>query len=473
MTKLKVAFLHYHLRAGGVTTVIKNQVAALQECCDTMVVASQIPGDAAAMGTDIAPVPLAAYDNEIHQDYTAADLAAGIMEAIKQKWPRGCDVLHVHNPTLAKNRKMPEALEILRDNGVAMFLQIHDFAEDGRPDVYYRRDYVADTHYGVINSRDYDILVDAGLKPAGLHMIENQVRPFETGDPTGKGLVLYPVRAIRRKNIGEALLLSLFLKNDVSIGVTLPPNSTADLEHYSRWQDFIEKHRFNVKLGVGLDNPFDQLVRDARFFITTSVNEGFGFAFLEPWTAGKMVAGRHLPHVCRDFKNRGVDLGHLYDTLAIPLSCMDRNAVHTTWRETQLRHARAFDFPLPTQKLVEAFQQISRDGFIDFGILDEHFQQQALAELKNGSNCLGAIRQHNPWLENLSRDGPGSSTRRTIEHNNGIIRKYYGKESYRQRLMEIYQKVTSAEVNHRIDKKNVMEAFFDPLLYKMLKWKSI
>lgn len=473
MSKLKVAFLHYHLRAGGVSTVIRHQAAALQNDCETLVVTSNNPGDAAAAGTDVSPVPLAAYDNEIHREFSAAELAKDIFTAIKQKWPEGCDLLHVHNPTLAKNRKMLAALEILRDKGITMFLQIHDFAEDGRPDVYYRRDYVGDVHYGVINSRDYDILVSAGLRPEGLHMIQNQVQPFKTGRTYGQEFVLYPVRAIRRKNIGETLLLSLFLDTHTAIGVTLPPGSAADRVQYRQWKDFIEKFQFNVKLGVGLDTPFKHLVRKARFFITTSVNEGFGFAFLEPWTAGKLVVGRHLPHVCRDFKNQGVELEHLYDTFDIPLSCIDEKAVYKKWRKNQLIQANAFGFQLPLHLLDEAFQHITRNGFIDFGILDEEFQQQVLTNIKSGSPCFDEIRHQNPWLENLPRGAFDSRLNRTISHNNQVIRKQYGSESYRRQLLDIYEKVTSVSITQRIEKEKVMKAFFDPLQYKMLKWKSI
>jgi hypothetical protein len=36
---------------------------------------------------------------------------------------------------------------------------------------------------------------------------------------------LYPVRAIRRKNIGEALLASLFIPKGRTVAVTLPPTT--------------------------------------------------------------------------------------------------------------------------------------------------------------------------------------------------------------------------------------------------------
>jgi hypothetical protein len=55
-------------------------------------------------------------------------------------------------------------LKSLQKRGVNLFLQIHDFAEDGRPFDYFADEYPADCHNGVINQRDYEILLAAGLK---------------------------------------------------------------------------------------------------------------------------------------------------------------------------------------------------------------------------------------------------------------------------------------------------------------------
>ena len=70
---------------------------------------------------------------------------------------------------------------------------------------------------------------------------------------------------------------------------------------------------------AGLTNDFESLVLSSEFIITTSITEGFGFSFLEPWTAKKMLWGRKLPDICEDFEKNGVQLDHLYTTLNIPI----------------------------------------------------------------------------------------------------------------------------------------------------------
>ena len=230
---MKIVFIHYHLKTGGVTTVLKQQVAAIMDMCDVLLITGAAP--ASTFPCDIAVIPDLGYDATGIKGTRPEDVAASIIDAIARKWKDGCDLIHVHNPTLKKNKHLIAILNILKERQNRLFLQVHDFAEDGRPLSYYSDDeYVADSHYGVINSRDYQALLRSGLKKEGLHSIPNAVSlmtPPATDEPP-KSQVLYPIRAIRRKNIGEAILLSLFFKQGETLAVTLPPNSPADMESY-------------------------------------------------------------------------------------------------------------------------------------------------------------------------------------------------------------------------------------------------
>jgi hypothetical protein len=484
LKNLKIAYLHYHLKPGGVTTVIGHQVAAVSSFCETLILSSQKPPNNRDMGTEVSRVPLLAYDREIKESFSASQLAESIASAIYKKWPDGCDVLHVHNPTLAKNKKLLNALEILRDKGIHLFMQIHDFAEDGRPDVYYSESYVGNVHYGVINSRDYDLLLKAGLKEEGLHLIGNRILPFEWAEPdpqnTSKddAFVLYPVRAIRRKNIGEVLLLSLFMPEKEGVGITLPPNSPGDTKAYRHWQNFILQHRFNVKLEMGLRHDFHALVRNATYFITTSVNEGFGFSFLEPWTAGKMVFGRLLPHVCRDFIARGVDLNHLYEGLYVPLDAIEPRGIKgressffSRWQQALLHNAEAFGCRLDPGRVKDAFQQLSGNGVIDFAVLDQTAQMMVLENVIHDDFYRRQVVRLNSWLD---RTAPFTSQIQpeTVAHNNDVVRDQFGKQRYADTLLKIYRDVTRKTVLHSIDKQILLNAFLEPLEFKMLKWKE-
>src|SRR3989339_1737943 len=181
---MKVAFIHYHLETGGVTTVIRQQIESIRGACEVMVLSGSLPSS--PFPADVIRIPGLGYT--VQPDAASAvnpeDVAESIDRAIHSKWSDGCDLIHVHNPTLAKNVCFLEILKALQNRCLNLFLQIHDFAEDARPDVYFREPYPSDCHYGVINSRDYRILLKSGLKTEGVHKISNTISPI-SGTRTG------------------------------------------------------------------------------------------------------------------------------------------------------------------------------------------------------------------------------------------------------------------------------------------------
>ena len=51
--------------------------------------------------------------------------------------------------------------------------------------------------------------------------------------------------------------------------------------------------------------------------VTTSIAEGFGLGFLEPWTFNKFLNGRNIPDITEDFSKLGVKLDHMYSRVEI------------------------------------------------------------------------------------------------------------------------------------------------------------
>ena len=170
---MKIAYLHYHLKTGGVTTVLKQQLAALARQTEQLVITGDPP--TTPLDADTVHIPELGYSSEYNGIFKPLDVARAIMKAIRSKFNGPCDLLHVHNPTLAKNRQFLAILKLLQQEDLNLLLQIHDFAEDGRPLAYFSDSYPVDCHYSVINQRDYQILLNSGLKPDGLHLMENMV----------------------------------------------------------------------------------------------------------------------------------------------------------------------------------------------------------------------------------------------------------------------------------------------------------
>ena len=113
---LRLAMLHYHLRPGGVTTVIRNAQRALAGKFDVTV--------------------LADFGYDERSARSQAEFLAGANLLANQLRQRlsGVDVLHTHNIGLGKHPRLTYAVRLLAHRGrIKIINQVHDFPEDNRP----------------------------------------------------------------------------------------------------------------------------------------------------------------------------------------------------------------------------------------------------------------------------------------------------------------------------------------------------
>lgn len=465
---MKIAFVHYHLKTGGVTTVLKRQIAALGDACNLFVLTGDRAG--AKLPCAVEEIPGLGYDRPGQSALSPQRVAEQVCRALHRKWPDGCDILNIHNPTLAKNKGFLQVIRLLQHLGITLFLQIHDLAEDGRPQVYFDEPYPKDCHYGVINRRDKAILKAAGLDGKGLHHLPNAVRVMPVDENRQQTeQVLYPVRAIRRKNLGEALLLSLFFKAGQRLAITQPPNSPADAASYRDWVAWSVANGLPVDFEVGRKTPFASIVAASQSMITTSVSEGFGMAYLETWTAGKPLWGRRLPDICSDYEESGVDLQALYDRIDVPLDWIDRDDFSNRWHEAVRRAANRFGLAISDITVSKAFERLVGEATIDFGMLDEAFQRQVLSRLIAVPSAKKEMIRTNPWLSDA---GEATAVPSVIEKNRTAVLDRYGMDRYRDRLLRIYDKVVNQPVRHRIDKKILLHSYFKLENFSLLKWAA-
>lgn len=457
---MNIAFLHYHTKKGGVTTVIGQQISVLRDEHRCILIKGEEGG--VDFGVPSYVVPGLAYDK--HRDAetdpeTTADEILSILDG-------SFEVLHIHNPLLKKNKNLIRIIRRLKERGVHLFLHIHDFAEDGRPGVYFKEDaYPDDVHYGVINTRDYALLSKAGLREQGLHYLPNMVSPLPYGDtPDGRDLVLYPVRGIRRKNLGEILLLSLFIPEGLSMGITLPPNSPGDRKIFEHWRETAAKHRLPVLFNLGTVEDFSVILGRTRFVVTTSIKEGFGFSYLEPWTIGKEVRGRYLDAVCPDFEKQGISFGCLYRSFTVPAAGFDRETFRERWTQGVTAWAGNFGMSLDMSDIERCFEKKFGGEGADFGSLDETAQTRLIEQAAGSPELRQTILTMNPWLADFFADSKEEGFRKTVEANRRIILKTYGPDEYKKRLLKIYKKLSN-HVPHGVEKKKVLDAFMDICKY--------
>lgn len=380
-----------------------------------------------------------------------AEVLAGILDGFRP------DAVVVHNPLIRKNALLIGALRELVRRGFPLLLQNHDLAEDFRPDVYPSEDYPENCHYAVINSRDQAFLREAGLKAEGLHLLPNEVRPVSATAGLRRISYLYPVRAIRRKNIGEALLLSLFIPEGRVAAISQPPTTERDAGYYGRWKALAGDLSLPVQFETGRNARFEEVLGGAFAVITTSIKEGFGFSFLEPWTAGLAVTGRRIGYVCGDFERNGISFAGFYSALRLPVSGETADYPRR-FAAKQEEARRALYAAFGTPFTPPAGTAAVPDGELDFGALDEELQEDFIRKAAASRELKNAAASANPFLEKLAAWKPDPVL---VEANRAAVLAAYSREKTAALLREACR-AASGPVIQSISRAALLERFLEP-----------
>jgi len=320
---MTITMLHYHLRPGGVTTVIRNAQKAL---------AIEVLAD---FGYNERPASSrAAFLRE------AKKLRHLLTQALKHS-----TILHTHNISLGKNPALTYAVKLLAETGrVKILNQVHDFPEDNRPaQLHTLRQHpdwqamcyydLPNVHWATLTTHDARKLADRGIPPDKITVLPNPIDTeyFTTRnrldtfpilvayaaehgyrfDPRKK-ILLAPMKVMVRKNNAEAVELIKQLPG-YQLVISLDASSPRDRAYSAKLKRKIRREKLPVIIGCGTAYADPRpLFHAAHAILMTSKQEGFGYTFLEGWLTGKMVVGRDIPEVTKDFRAAGLRLDHLY-----------------------------------------------------------------------------------------------------------------------------------------------------------------
>jgi glycosyltransferase involved in cell wall biosynthesis len=449
---MRIAIGHFHLRAGGVTRVI--EMAFRQLVADghaVAVVVGEKPGERCRVPPEfVCVVPGLRYGAGASE---GVSLGAELVGAAREVFGGDPDVLHLHNHALGKNASLPVAVADLAMSGMPMILQLHDFSENGRPanralllrelggeDGLSCRLYPQGprVHVAVLTDGDRRRFARAG-GDAGVIANPVSVPDSEPFDFAGRGVrspLVYPTRAIRRKNLGEAILWSL-LERDRSVVVSSSPENAVDVGRFREWKSFAESLGLTVIFDAQSrwSVPCESLVRGAEACLSTSVAEGFGMAFLEPWSVGVPVVGRDLRDVTSDFARSGVRLDGMYDRLDFPVAWMGRATVH----ELINRWIAAISGGSVCRDSVADYREIAlsravRNDRVDFGCLDEALQRAIILRVARDPACADELVPGR--LVEPDRD--------QIAENQTAVTREFDVSAYARALASHYARVASA-----------------------------
>ena len=447
---MKVAIVHYHLQPGGVTRVIENTILAwtLSGADIDTVTLSGRPYDGSLLGkTEVVEgLDYANSENAINPDILTKRMEESASKALGQI----PDIWHIHNHSLGKNSSLTAAVALLAQKGQSLLLHPHDFAEDGRPDNFlslktvYNRAYPTSgrIHYAVLNQRDYlffDELLEGSSSKVHLlaNAIPSDIPKVEVSSQRGslpENLYLYPVRAVRRKNLGELALLSM-IHPDKHFANSLGPTNPAFRPQFEEWNDFSKNHNLSVTFGLGETGTFSfpEMVMHSEAIITTSIAEGFGLGFLEPWIFGKGLCGRNIPEVTQDFSKLGISLDHLYERIEVDLELIGKEENFISLINQSLRQFYSdYGEIQPVNSSQLAIESMVKNGYIDFGRLNESMQKEVLNKIKTSSIVRTELR------EQITLDLPNKER---FKKNKESIVENFSLKSYGTRLQNIYKQV--------------------------------
>jgi len=442
MDATTLSIFHYHLQPGGVTTIVSLSVRAIAQHVTGIDRIRLVTGR--RDGTDAFMEKLADADTgrldielSVHEsiDYATKDNLEQAESIARELYDEfSGSVWWIHNYQLGKNPAFTEALlRIVAEHPEQpVIFHIHDFPECARyQNLEFLRAHtsrpiypVADNvRYAVINGRDRDLLIEAGIPEPSVFLLTNPVvaQPldrskaaetrkraaeafggdfpkFDPDTPTA----LFPVRTIRRKNVLESAMLVEAGDSPTNLIVTLPGVSEREKPYSDVVESAFEHGLVRGMWGIGerLDAAgigFLDLVASADIVTSASVQEGFGIFYVEALLWGFPLAARHIDILggIEDFLDR--DSVHLYDTFRIPLDVEDRNALLERY-ERRIARLSEFIEPDIAHRLRDEAAALTGEESVDASYLDVALQMRTLERISESHDYRTEIRDANSGL---------------------------------------------------------------------------
>jgi len=132
-----------------------------------------------------------------------------------------------------------------------------------------------------------------------------------------------PTRLLRRKNLAEAILLTRWRNPHGWLVTTGGASSPAESVYARKLAAACQAGNWRVRLGLldkadGAHPTLPSLMAASDALVMTSLQEGFGFPYLEGAGLGCRTLARRIPNVQPDLEAFGLSLPGLYHDVRIP-----------------------------------------------------------------------------------------------------------------------------------------------------------
>ncbi|MBN1686022.1 MAG: hypothetical protein JW852_05175 [Spirochaetales bacterium] len=449
LDKKSISIIHHHLEPGGVTEVVGLSVRAMAAFLPGIAeirlvsghsggaetLAGQLKTACARLGVTVTLdiVPEIEY---LPADATPGDKANELADAIKTKLLRICSgtVWMVHNYHLGKNPVFTRAIfEIARDRrDEKICLYIHDFPECSRyENLSFLQSFFPESpypvtpnvRYAVINSRDRDYLVSAGIPDSMVFLLNNPVPAAELPGGNdeelraklesnlteefpayipGAPLLLYPVRTIRRKNALELGLICAASPLPVNLVVTLPGTSSTEKDYSDKVCAAFAGGLIPGLWGIGTrlkdaGLSFPNLISIADMICSSSVQEGFGYLFVNAVKWRIPLFARYLEVLDGIVSLFDDHPSYFYRSARIPASPGQITALRDAYKE-KARRLVTVAGPEIVESITEQFSDIIDGDTVDFSFLPVDWQVKTLERIRGDAAYRNSVRELNAEL---------------------------------------------------------------------------
>ena len=134
-----------------------------------------------------------------------------------------------------------------------------------------------------------------------------------------------------------------------------------------------------------------------------------------------------------------------------------------------MKNCELFGYRINSKNLDNAFLTMTRNGAIDFSLLDEVFQKEIILCVISDAKAANELIRLNPYL---SCPGQVERSEELIAHNRKAVSRYYSPALYKQRLLEIYNQVANVSVCQSINKHTLLSHFLNLQQFSLLKWSD-
>ena len=425
-SRVRLVVFHYHDRPGGVRQVISRGLPLLVERLDRVSEVFLLMGEVTdpdwvkGLEVSLSGVPLRLVTHRDFGYLSGRDqVLAG--EAVEQvhECLSGPDVLvWAHNLSVGRNvpllRYLPDWCAAA---GASLWLHHHDWWWDGRWARW--ADWQASGLTDLEEALEYSVPVGSHIRHwcvnqadlawlqiragATAQWVGNPLPELEGPDKSevqaahdwlqslgrGRRLWLAPVRALRRKNLAEALLLAQQQDEPTCLVTTGGPSSPAEVPAWESLCAAAARHHWPLvpavlAQGARICNPprctglssipsLTAILSASGVIAMPSLQEGFGLPYLEAAALEKPLLARALPDVSANLKALGCALPGTYNKLPVAPGSFDaaKESIRLAGRWALLRSS----LPEILRMDLEPIQAVEGT---DFGCLSLEAQMEVL-----------------------------------------------------------------------------------------------